>query len=234
MGVRSGRPGTPPNPRVQRTRSSPSARHSPLTRHPLGGSLAAVFLVAMLGWSPEKPKPESVETSSGSGMVSPTAVATWIVRREPQRSAELDLLVLWRGSPGWFMRVGSSESSGEVWTGVSGGQNDQGIVFEQLSFGGIRLDLEFDRGARAARVQDQEVSLESANVILVDEVDSATGPQVVSTLRVDPVFGNEPSEIEVIIRRNPELYSFLRCDAKLPDPNEQQMVESICARLKAK
>jgi hypothetical protein len=26
-----------PNPRVQRTRSSPSARHSPLTRHPLGG-----------------------------------------------------------------------------------------------------------------------------------------------------------------------------------------------------
>jgi hypothetical protein len=25
-----------PNPRVQRTRSSPSARHSPLTRHPLG------------------------------------------------------------------------------------------------------------------------------------------------------------------------------------------------------
>ena len=28
----------PPNPRVQRTRSSPSARSSPLTRHPLGGS----------------------------------------------------------------------------------------------------------------------------------------------------------------------------------------------------
>ena len=28
-----------PNPRVQRTRSSPSARHSPLTRHPLGVSL---------------------------------------------------------------------------------------------------------------------------------------------------------------------------------------------------
>ena len=27
----------PPNTRVQRTRSSPSARHSPLTRHPLGG-----------------------------------------------------------------------------------------------------------------------------------------------------------------------------------------------------
>jgi hypothetical protein len=27
---------SPPNMRVQRTRSSPSAPHSPLTRHPLG------------------------------------------------------------------------------------------------------------------------------------------------------------------------------------------------------
>ena len=32
----------PPNPRVQRTRSSPSARHSPLTRHPLGGRAGAM------------------------------------------------------------------------------------------------------------------------------------------------------------------------------------------------
>ena len=29
--------GPPPNTRVQRTRPSPSAPHSPLTRHPLGG-----------------------------------------------------------------------------------------------------------------------------------------------------------------------------------------------------
>jgi hypothetical protein len=43
---RSNQPGIPsgfrwspaPNLRVQRTRSSPSARHSPLTRHPLGGA----------------------------------------------------------------------------------------------------------------------------------------------------------------------------------------------------
>jgi hypothetical protein len=167
-------------------------------------------------------------------MVSPTVVATWIVRREPQSSAELELLVLWRGSPGWFMRADSTESSGGVSSGVTGGQNDRGIVFEQLSFGGIRLDLEFDRSARAARVQDQEVSVESVNVILVDEVDGATGPQIASSLWVDPLFANEPSEVEVIIRRNPELYSFLRCDAKLPDANAQQMVESVCARMKAK
>jgi hypothetical protein len=33
-----------PNPRVQRTRSSPSARGSPLTRHPVGGDKVAVGL----------------------------------------------------------------------------------------------------------------------------------------------------------------------------------------------
>jgi len=37
-----------PNPRVQRTRSSPSARHSPLTRHPLGGRSALLAAVAVL------------------------------------------------------------------------------------------------------------------------------------------------------------------------------------------
>jgi hypothetical protein len=35
----SGGSGSRPNTRVQRTRSSPSAPHSPLTRYPLGGSM---------------------------------------------------------------------------------------------------------------------------------------------------------------------------------------------------
>ena len=41
---------SPPNPRVQRTRSSPSARHSPLTRHPVGGLewLAVLFTFVIL------------------------------------------------------------------------------------------------------------------------------------------------------------------------------------------
>jgi hypothetical protein len=40
-----------PNTRVQRTRSSPSAPHSPLTRHPLGGfaQVSGVLLLSSLG-----------------------------------------------------------------------------------------------------------------------------------------------------------------------------------------
>ena len=40
----------PPNPRVQRTRSSPSARSSPLTRHPLGrGKAGAALVIGLAG-----------------------------------------------------------------------------------------------------------------------------------------------------------------------------------------
>jgi hypothetical protein len=38
-----------PNTRVQRTRSSPSAPHSPLTRYPLGGKMSLFLAVCALG-----------------------------------------------------------------------------------------------------------------------------------------------------------------------------------------
>ena len=48
-----------PNTRVQRTRSSPSAPHSPLTRHPLGllGLVVAGLLGIRCGSAPPEPKP---------------------------------------------------------------------------------------------------------------------------------------------------------------------------------
>src|SRR4051812_25720645 len=46
----------PPNPRVQRTRSSASPPHSPLTRHPLGGRITLVAVLAVsLGLASERP-----------------------------------------------------------------------------------------------------------------------------------------------------------------------------------
>ena len=218
--------------REGRTRFPEPLGRSPLTRGPSDGRVAAVFLVAALGWSAETRRPESVETSSGSRLVSPAVVATWLVRRVPQGTRELELLVLWRGNPGWFMRAGSNESSGSVSSGSAGDESDRGILVEHLSYGGIVLDLEFDRSRRTARVQDHDVSLQSANVILVDEVDGATGPQIAGSLQVDPLYPDEPAGIEVVIRRNPELYDFLRCDTKVPDANTQSMIDKICEQMK--
>jgi hypothetical protein len=189
---------------------------------------AAFVLLATLGWS-TGPRPEGVETSSGSHPVSAAVVATWIVRTEPRASPELDLLVLWRGEPGWFMAEGAGESRSGTMSAT--GEDNRGIVVEHLAYGDVRLTFEFDQRKRTARVQDQEVTLGSANVILVDEVDGETGPRVAGSLEVDPLYPDTPEDIAVIIRRSPELYAYLRCDAKLPDATVQTMIDALCERM---
>ena len=204
-----------------------------LARAPLvasRGAWAVALLVATLGRASAMPRSEAVERSSGTGVVSPAVVATWMVRREPNASSELDLLVLWRGGPGWFMKEGASESSGGVSSSSAGGEND--LVVERASFGGIRLQIEFDGAKRTARVQGNEVNLGSDNVILVDDVDGATGPLVAGSRKVDGQFAKEPAEVAEIVSRNSELYEFLRCDAAFPDPKVQSMIDAVCERMK--
>jgi len=196
-------------------------------------SFVLVILLASAGRA-ESPQAESVEGSSGSRLVSPSVVATWIVRKEAHGTSQLELLVLWRGTPGWFMRAGTEESSNG--DSIQSTEDDRGggTVVEQLSYGVLRLELEFDRGKRTARVQTDDVGLESANVILVDEVDAVDGPQIAGSLHVDPSLTSEPAEVEAIVRRSPEIYEFLRCDASVPDANTQEVIETLCARMKPK
>src|SRR4051812_47552789 len=126
---------------MQRTRSSPSALREPLMRYPLGGSSVALFPVSALCWSPETAEPRRVGGSSGSGVVSPAVVATWIVREEPESLPKLELLVLWRGTPGWFM---SGDSQGSSVSGSSqlAGEDGRGLIVEQLVYGNVRLNVE--------------------------------------------------------------------------------------------
>ncbi len=189
---------------------------------------AAVLLFATLGASAEEPQPEHVQASMGNGVLSPTVVASWTVRKEGNASWQLQFLVLWRGSPGWFSREDSNSSSG------SSSMGGDEVTVEKLSYGGIDLTLEFDGNKRIARVQDQEVPLGSDNVILVDDVDGAAGPRVQNSLAVDGQLSDETSAVETIIRRNPELYAFLRCDAPLPDAATQSMIDAVCARMEPK
>jgi len=213
---------------IERSLGSP---RSPLPCSPLGGSFAIAFLAATLCWAAEVPQPGGVETSSGSRVVSPAVVASWIAHTEHGGPSELELLVLWRGAPGWFMRSDSSGSSGSISGGWGSDEQDRGLWVDQLTYGGLHFGLEFDRRDHTARVQGQEVSLGSANVILIDDVDRASGPLVAGSLRVDPQLV-DAAQIETVVQRSPELFDFLRCDAKLADSAEQAMMDSICARMK--
>jgi hypothetical protein len=140
----------------------------------------------------------------------------------------MDLLVLWRGSLGWAL--------GELSSGASGGGGSGSRRGMTVRYGGRSLYAALDAagvGGRTAQIEDETIVLGDHNVVLVDGVDSASGPRVAKTLRVDATL-TEPQRIDLVIARSPELVAYLRCDLKLPDPKQQAMMDVICARFAGK
>jgi hypothetical protein len=178
---------------------------------------------------PARPAPPTGPgEGTSNGVVSPVAVAGWFTSRDGAGTERLDLLVLWRGSLGWGLRGQSSGASGGGGMGSRRGMTVQ--------YGGRSLYAALDAasvGGRTAQIEDAKITLGDHNVVLVDEVDSASGPRVVKTLRVDAALP-EPRRIDLVIARSPELVAYLRCDLKLPDPKQQAMMDVVCARLTGK
>ena len=116
--------------------------------------------------------------SSYSRIISPVAMLTVLARGEGT-SAKVSLLVLWRGSPGWFMKPGPRGGGG-------GGRTGRRSV--RLEYGGLDLRVELDEANNAIWVQNKAVPLQppDSNVLLVDFVDDSKGPVVIKTLRIEP------------------------------------------------
>ena len=173
-------------------------------------------------------------TSAGSRIVSPAVVATCITRHGRTGNGELELVVLWRGSPGWFLKGGQDNGGGSsTWGGTSarGPRGSQGIVEHQAVHGGLELNLHFNRRTRTVQVQGREVVMQDANVILVDQVDAGEDLAVVGTRWIDPQVSGPPVRVEQALGRSSELVAFLRCDASLSNPLVQGMVQRICREL---
>lgn len=166
----------------------------------------------------------SFSGSSATQPVSAATLATWLVRGNPDGSRELQLLVLWRGTPGWFLN-----DSGQ--SATSGGAASS--FWTTLEYGGVSLRVEYLGDKQILRVQDAEVVLRDANVVLVDRVDDTGGPAVVGTLRIpsDLAPGTGRPDIEAELRRSPEILDFLQCGAQVPDGRGQAMFDLICARI---
>jgi hypothetical protein len=188
-------------------------------------------------------------SNSGTAPVSPSVMATELGSVDASGRGTLQLLILWRGTPGWFLRSGGSSSTGG---GGSMGPGSSAIYNHWISQGGVNLTVRFDPAARKVWIQDKEIPLEDANVVLVDGVDSPAGPQVVRMLHIDPAYetttapapysvpGRGPQmrpqvvPVQVFIRRSPELIEFVQCDMPLPGLSayEQKMFDAMCARVR--
>jgi len=174
--------------------------------------------------------------SSASVRVSASVVVTTISHNEADGTSTLDVAVFWRGTPGWFT---AGDPGGGTSTGLPDGR--PGPMTEFINVGSLRLEVQFDPGTGGVRIQDQSISSQNANVILVDEVDGAPGPRIVETMRVEPRFAGRFVDIDTVVRRHPALFPFLRCDAGFPDQPQhsrievavwRQMTDLTCARLR--
>lgn len=175
-------------------------------------------------------------TESSDQPVSGVVMATWVARVETDGTRVLEMLVLWRGSPGWFAR-----GSGN---GASGGGNCR-LYHSTIRRGDLQLQVEFDSQTRLATIsrapldpqtglatiQKNQIELRDQNVVLVDGVDDAKGPRILGTLRVDPTLppGRLPLNIGETLRQSQEILSFLQCDRREPDPLAQTMAARVCA-----
>jgi hypothetical protein len=172
-----------------------------------------------------------VSSSSTSRFVSPTVVASWTARTH---AGDTDtLLVLWRGSPGWFATTGAA-GGGASW--ASGGN---GREYQNVRAGGREFTLEFFDDRRVVKILNQEISLTETNVVLVDGVDSLSGPAIVERLWIAPgpplppiARGAAADPVAGVISRSPELIEYLQCGVPIPDSAMNAVVDVVCRRMR--
>lgn len=97
--------------------------------------------------------------------------------------------------------------------------------------------MEFDDDARIVTMMNQELSLDSVNVVLVDFVDSANGATIVGTRWIEPAAAaDKPAAVDAIasvVRRSPELFDYLRCDLTLPAESVMgRVMPMLCAQMR--
>src|SRR5262245_57582096 len=107
--------------------------------------MIAILLVVMLLVVPSNARGQ---TSSASRPLSATVVSTFVAH-----NGELTLLVLWRGSPGWFAGGGGNSSSGGG--SISAGQE---VGSFSMTYGGKYFAIDLNYTARTAKVLEQKIS----------------------------------------------------------------------------
>ncbi len=196
-----------------------------MRRTTLCGS-AFALLVATAG-----PVPAQVSSSSTSRFVSPTVVASWIARTRGDHTDTL--LVLWRGSAGWFAKTGVANGAASWSSGGSGRE------LHSVRAGGREFTLEFFDDRRVVRILDEEIPLTETNTVLVDGADSRSGPVIVDRrwIAVGPPLppmapGGAPDQVAGIISRSPALVEYLQCGVPMPDARMSAIVDLVCRRMR--
>ena len=126
--------------------------------------VAALWVWLVLGVQ-EPPKElkllgEKYSVTSATEAISGVALVTWVSKRGQPN--ELDVAIVWRGRPGWFMEgQGARESGGGTSTSLQ----------ETITRGDTSVSFRFVYSTRQLTISDgPPIDLKDANVVLVDDV----------------------------------------------------------------
>jgi hypothetical protein len=170
-----------------------------------------------------------------TNIVSATVVATYCSHRSGDDDI-IDLMILWRGSAGWFQRRTTGRfASGGSHT-VGGGS--AGHVTEHRLYGDveIRYNADFDSGIVTIG-NVAPIALHKVNAVLVDGVDRPEGGRVQRTLSVAPHVTLGGDHNLKVIQSSSALIAFLQCEIPMPasrSPLPQPPVVTVCEKLARK
>jgi hypothetical protein len=189
-------------------------------------SLCGASLVAAAGWMIQPPRESS---SCQVNIVSSTVLAAYCGHRAGDDEM-LDLLIAWRGEPGWFLRrAGTSGTSGSRRFGAG----MKGRVSQSETYNGVIIAFDADFDAGTVAIGDVTVSLKDVNAILIDrvEVDEA---RRMTTTRIAPRLPLGEDVNLVMARRSHEFRQFLRCEVPMPafpSGMSQPAIVTVCEKL---
>jgi hypothetical protein len=170
--------------------------------------------------------------SCQSDIVSSTVVATFCGHRQGENEM-LDLLILWRGKPGWFQRHHLGGGGGGGSRRFGAGTN--GRVSEHKIYGDVTIAFDADFDTNVVTIGRSTMKLDHVNTVIVDDVD---GDWHASATRWTeprlPLVGDWNLELA---SRSSELLRDLRCDIPMPDPSasaavSQVPVITVCEKLR--
>lgn len=154
--------------------------------------------------------------------ISGVALVSWVSKQgQPD---ELDVAIVWRGRPGWFIEgPGHRESGGGTSTSYQ----------QTITRGDTSVSFQFIFPTRQLTILDgSPIDLKDANVVLVDHVTDPLKTAVVATLTI-PSRLTGPGALIPPFGRSSEIFAFLQCDVEVPQPGARPILERLCRDLRA-
>jgi hypothetical protein len=185
--------------------------------------------VTLLAFAQTVPQQPRESASCQSDIVSSTVVSTFCGHRQGDNEI-VDLLVLWRGKPGWFQRNGTGRSGGAG--SRSFGAGTSGVVSHSQYYGEVTIAFRADFDIGSATIGQSTIKLDHLNTIVVDDVDSVW--RITNTRLTDPTLPIVGDWNLVLAKRSREFVRDLQCDIPMPaaPPLAHVAVVTVCDKLK--